>query len=126
MSILVDMTYELVTPESAKYGDAEDRGFEWQDRAHTFRELVRLMDEHREASDSRGIQSGDVDVLLIGQPSNNRDYFEKGHERTTSIHFSRNNAPRAAKYWGKAWRAVQAADARREAALRSMRDNTPC
>lgn len=37
----VSMTYEVVTPESAEYGDAEDRGYEYEDRRMSLGDVVR-------------------------------------------------------------------------------------
>jgi hypothetical protein len=30
MSVLFDITFEIVTPESAEHGDAESRGYIWE------------------------------------------------------------------------------------------------
>jgi hypothetical protein len=38
---IVAKTYEVVTPESAEYGDAEERGFEYEDTPMTLRDVMR-------------------------------------------------------------------------------------
>ena len=95
--IAISKTFEIVTPESAEHGDAESRGFEFKDEPTSFRELVDLMKEHPQGSSSPC--SGDVHAWFT---SYGETCYKTGEERTTSIHFSRINKPRHAKYWRKA------------------------
>lgn len=40
MIFQVSKTYEVITPESAEYGETEEKGFEYQDREFDLRELL--------------------------------------------------------------------------------------
>jgi hypothetical protein len=93
--ILVSMTYEIVTQESAEQGDADSRGYEWQDMPHTFRELVERMREHPEPSSSPLHAAGAHD-WFTSYPDTD---YRTGEEKTTSIHYSRANDARSLKYW---------------------------
>jgi len=72
------ITYELVTPESAEHGDFEETGWEVE------RHVATLEDILREASYNYGI-SEPTDSFHTSwssqSPDNDRDYYEKGHER---------------------------------------------
>jgi hypothetical protein len=41
--ITISATFEVITEESAEHGEAAEAGFLWEDRPHTFRELVCLL-----------------------------------------------------------------------------------
>jgi len=41
---LVSKTYEIITPESAENGDAEERGFKYQDEEMTVEDILREID----------------------------------------------------------------------------------
>lgn len=97
MTVLLSKTYSEITPESAEDGDTSDEGFVWLHVAHTFRELIEVLREHRNASSSGETSSGtwfSCDWYT--------DCYETGTERQTSIHYSRDNEPRSLKYWLKA------------------------
>lgn len=105
--ILVSQTYETVTPESAEDGEAAERGYRWENVPHTFRELVALMREHGEPSDGRLQDDGITGTwFTTAEPAYDHAYYERGEETTTSIHYSRDNLARSAKYWAKAARLV--------------------
>ena len=95
--ILISRTYQVVTPESAEDGDFAETGFDYEDAPHNFRELIDMLEEHRNCScypvtDTPYTwfsSSGDIDMY-------------DGSETTYSIHYSRNNLPRSEKYWRKA------------------------
>ena len=101
MPLLIDVTYEIITEESAENGEAEETGFVEENGEYTFLELVRKLRDYSELSCSgRTIDTstwstnyGDMD------PSS-------GEYRTESIHYSHLNPPRNAKYWAKALRAA--------------------
>lgn len=100
-SILVSQTFEIITPESAEQGDAEERGYKYEDREFTFRELVDLMEEHPQCSSGGGnFTPGPNDWFSSYGDTD----FRTGAVESTSVHFSRNNPPRLAKYWAKAAR----------------------
>lgn len=95
MAVLkVTQTYEIVSHESAEYGDAEEMGFNYNDVEFTFRELVELMKEHPQASSC----PNDGDIWVWFTSYHDTDY-RSGNEKSTSIHYSRKNPARNAKYW---------------------------
>lgn len=93
--ILISKTYTEVTPESAEHGDHSDHGFVFEDVPYTFKELVRLLRDYPESScyPARGSTHEWVST----------DYYVDDYgtytERQESIHYSRNNPARCAKYW---------------------------
>jgi len=100
--ILISRTYSEVTPESAEDGEESESGFICEDAAYEFRELVRLLREHRNPScypatgSTREWYSTGYDVA---------DY-RTGTEREECVHFSRNNPPHNARYWKLAAKAA--------------------
>ena len=107
--ILISQTFEIVTQESAEHGDAEERGFNFQDTPHTFRELVELMESHPECSSGgRDYVPGPFD-WFSSYPDTD---YRTGAEESTAIHYSRENPPRMAKYWSKAARVAATRRAR--------------
>lgn len=92
--ILISKTYEVITEESAEQGEAEERGFEFEDVEYSFRELVELMRECGEASSKPSSGSiyewltcyGDMDM-------------HDGSYTNYSLHYSRNNPDKNSKYW---------------------------
>ena len=44
--LLISKTFEVITEESASEGDADSRGYEWQDVPHTVRELADTLNTH--------------------------------------------------------------------------------
>lgn len=98
MPIILSQTYEIVTEESAAEGDAEERGFDWEDVPHTFRETVDLINRGGFFSPSC---SHDVPRWLSDDPT--PDYTTGGWE-TKSLHPARD--ARSQRYWEKACRAA--------------------
>lgn len=104
MPLLISRTYSETTPESAEDGDFSDTGFVYQDVEFTFRELVKELSEMSESS--RWPSTGSTHDWY-STPFEVTDYGTgTGTERQESIHFSRSNPPRLAKYWSKAARAA--------------------
>ena len=99
--ILISKTFEIVTEESASYGEAEESGFVFEERPYTFRELVREMEGFPECSDRPA--SGHVGEWLTSYAEQD---FRTGAYESESIHFCRSNPPRLAKYWRKAMKAA--------------------
>ena len=97
--ILINRTYETITRESAEDGDNADSGFLSKNEPCTFRKLVGLL-EGGEASSYPRAGLGDW-VTHDGGTD-----YRTGEETRNSIHYSRDNPPRAAKYWVKALRAA--------------------
>jgi len=95
--IIISRTFDIVTPESAEAGESADSGFLAESESVTFRELVSLMRDH--PNPSCHPPSGETSEWLSTYPS--QDYRDAS-ETTESLHFARENPPRAAKYWRKA------------------------
>lgn len=98
MPILLSQTYEKITPESAEIGEAAEHGFDWEDRPHSFRELVQLIIDggfiHPDCS--HGVPrwlSTDAEL----------DYGSCDYE-IKSLHPGRD--ARSQRYWAKACRVV--------------------
>lgn len=91
-------TYELITDESAEHGEAEERGFDWQDSPYSFEELVNLLRrEYRgaEPSDSHGV------------PRWITRYGDRDFRDGTFTHHSLHPAnERAWRWWPKALKAA--------------------
>ena len=101
MPILISKTFEFVTDESASYGEAAKRGFVFEERPYTFRELVREMERFPECSCCPA--SGDAHEWLTSYAEQD---FRTGTYESESIHFCRSNPPHLAKYWRKAMKAA--------------------
>ena len=97
MTILINRCFEIVTEESAENGEAAESGFLSQDEPCSFRELVELLRGGDPSSWPRAGATSDWVTQDRGQ-----DYLTGDHE-THSIHYSRANHPRTAKYWRKAF-----------------------
>lgn len=93
--ILINRTFCEVTPESAEQGDFSEHGFIEEGQEVSFSELVSLMREHNDPSNSP--TDGDINTWFSTYPFTS-DY-QTGTERTESIHFSKDNTDNAAKYW---------------------------
>ena len=101
--ILVDITYETITEESAEDGEAAENGFLKQDDEMTFRELIEWM---KWGEPSASPASGDTWEWVQQDQGETRAWFEQGEREYRAIHFSRNNPARKAKYWAKAMKAA--------------------
>jgi hypothetical protein len=99
--ILISRTFEVVTPESAEFGESDDAGFISQSEPVTFRELVELMRAHPVPSSSPC--EGSRWDWLSSYPEEN---FRDCSNRTESLHYDKSNPPSRDKYWRKAMRAA--------------------
>jgi hypothetical protein len=99
--ILISRTYEVVTPESAEFGESDDAGFICQSEPVTFRELVDLMRAHPVPS-SYPCGGTRWDWLSSYSETNYRD----ASERTESLHYDKDNPRFKDKYWRKAMMAA--------------------
>ena len=92
--IRLTQTYEIVTPESAECGEADERGFDFQDEPHTFRETVAMIERFSLSmpSDSHGVPR-----WITGQEE--QDY-RTGAWRSESLHPGRDS--QSQRYWAKA------------------------
>lgn len=101
MPIILSQTFEIVTHESAADGEAAERGFDWQDAPHTFREAVDLI---RDGGFCHPSCSHGVPRWLSTEVIQDRAFFEDGGHRTLSLHPGRD--ARSQRYWEKACRAA--------------------
>lgn len=99
MVILIYRTYETITPESAEDGETADSGFLSENEPCTFRELVSLLEGGEPSSYPR---AGLRDWVTHDAGTD----YRTGEETRNSIHYSRDNPPRAEKYWLKALHAA--------------------
>lgn len=98
MPLLLSQTYEIVTEASAALGDAAERGFRWQNKAHTFREAVDVIKKggfiHPSCSSGvPGWLSTDEDIDI-----------HIGCWTTESLHPGKD--ARSQRYWEKACKAA--------------------
>lgn len=100
--ILINRAYSETTPESAERGEHSDCGMLRENEEYTFRELVRAMREHPQGS-CWPMRYDESEWLSTGPYT--RDY-RTGTEREETLHYSRDNPPRNAKYWRWAMRAA--------------------
>ena len=95
--IRISRTYEIITEESAEHGEAEERGFDFENVEVTFRELVDYLREHSEPSSRPCTGSRYEWFTQYGEAD-----FRTGDVENYSIHFAGGNP----KYWEKAVRAA--------------------
>lgn len=94
--ITISKTYEIITEESAEHGDAEERGFIFQDAEYTFRDLVNELIEFPVPSCWPGIPDWASSHEMIN--------YSDGSVTIESIHPG--NDYKSQKYWAKAWNYV--------------------
>jgi hypothetical protein len=97
----LNITYEIVTAESAEHGEADEHGFIEQDTEYTFREVVELL-RYGQPSCSPASGAPYEWITHYGE----QDY-RSGDYENRSVHFSNENNPRKAKYWRKAMQAAR-------------------
>lgn len=103
-TLTLSRCYSTITPESSENGDFADTGHVYEAAEFTFRELVRELRDFSSLSCSHPGTSPDASVWACSGYATS-DYAT-GEEREETLHFSRDNAPRLRKYWGKALRAA--------------------
>jgi hypothetical protein len=89
--------YSILTPESAADGDYAEHGFVFENRGMTFGELVHEMRNYSQSSCSP--RDGGTHVWVSSEGDTD---YRNGEETTYSLHYSRSNRDRYAKYWRKA------------------------
>lgn len=95
--LLIHITYEIVTEDSAVDGEAAERGFEVENAQYSFRELVEaLRDKFTNESSSK---SGCITDWFTTESEID---LHTGDYSSESIHYSRDNPARKEKYWLKA------------------------
>src|SRR5574340_865617 len=101
MGILCHRAFSETTPESAENGDISDSGMLTENEEYSFRELVRAMRDHSECSSYP--PSGDIcEWLRTGYYVTD---YRTGTYREETLHYSRDNPTKNAKYWRAAMRA---------------------
>ena len=98
--ILISRTFSETTPESVEDGDFSDSGFISEREEVTFRELVEIMEKHRQPSTS----GGEIDTNVWFSTGFEVIDYGSGTEQEECIHFHRDNTPNAEKYWSLAWK----------------------
>lgn len=103
--MLIDVTYEMVTPESAEHGEADESGFVMEQEPMTFREVVAML---RGGETSCSPANGGINEWVTHYEWNHgsRRHIEEGANESRSVHFSRANQVRKARYWALAFRAA--------------------
>lgn len=81
----VSKTYEVVTEESSMHGDAEERGFEYEDKQLSFSELMTELSSCTKLSDYPT-----VNERTWATSSEDMDMYTGSHT-STSIHISKVN-----------------------------------
>lgn len=85
MKYTVSVTYEVTTPESAEAGDVEETGFERENEILDQEELKRLIGNYGFAGVSSSHLTGPLWLMTL-DPVHDRDFFEKGLEKTYGLH----------------------------------------
>lgn len=97
--ILISKTFDYVTDESAAQGESAERGFEFQDVAYSFKELVELIQDGFTNPSCQPATGATYEWL-----NTNSEYDHSyAQYETYSLHYSNTNPPRKAKYWRKAF-----------------------
>lgn len=80
----VTISYEIVTEESAEYGDAAERGWEDEDGIEfdSIGELIEYLDDNGPMEPSSSFFH--ENVWYTGPVIHDRNYFEKGEHKTLS------------------------------------------
>lgn len=91
--LLLSKTFETITEESAAEGEAEDRGFLWEDSPHTVREAADRI-RGLESSQSPITRPDSVWFTSYGEAD-----YRTGETENESVHFSHANNPHALRYW---------------------------
>ena len=99
MKLKISETYEIITEESAQYGDAEERGFNFKDEMMSFSELVDYIQSNGFiwASDS------DLSGYTWISTEPEQDY-QTGDYESRGLHCDTDYGrdTRASRYWIKA------------------------
>jgi hypothetical protein len=103
--ILISRTYERYESHEPEEDicESDESGFRYQDKPYTFRELI---DALRHGEPSSWPSRGDVRDWVTHRDTNDgtRDFYESGARESESVHYSRANPDRNAKWWRLAFR----------------------
>lgn len=94
---LFSVTYEIITPESAEYGDAEDRGWIVQDVC--LRDALEEIPEgcHAESDSYSDPMPAPRWITFYETNEGTADFYESGDTQNLSLHFPDNITPSSAK-----------------------------
>lgn len=108
MPILLSSYYERFESHDPEEDicEPDETGTRFENEPHTFRELIRLIERGGFSESSTYPASGDTREWLTAYETNDgtRDYYENGARENESLHYSRANPPRNAKYWRLAFK----------------------
>ena len=97
--ILVNICYQYITPESAEDGEFSDSFMYAENAEYSFRELVQALKRvYNQASCSPASGS----IFEWYETGFDIIDYRTGEEENKTIHYSRDNPARKAKYWKKA------------------------
>lgn len=99
--ILVNKYFEVWSEDALEVGETDDKGEVWQDHELSFSELVSEMRNYSEVSSSPPI--GSISEWMCNNVHHN---YSTGEDTEYSLHYSRNNPARKAKYWKLAMKAA--------------------
>lgn len=94
--ILINRSFEIVTEESAECGESADSGMLASNEAVSFRELVSML---RHGAPSAWPAKGGTREWITQDQGETREFFDEGARESHSIHYSRDNPARMARYW---------------------------
>lgn len=91
--LLISKTYEIITPESAEYGEADEIGFVFENEAFGFREVVDYL-KHCAPSQYPITNPENVWFTTHGDTD-----YKTGNVTQECFHYSRENQTKNLKYW---------------------------
>ena len=99
--LTVSVTYDIVTPESAENGDAEERGFKVEREPWLFRDVVRWIRQHSVEPSCYPCRADNVlrGGVWLGETEGGIDY-RTGAVTYLQLHLSEGST----RYWLKALR----------------------
>lgn len=94
--LLINRWFEVVTEESAEHGEPEESGLLASNEPVTFRELVEML---RDGEPSAWPATGETREWVTKDQGETRAWFERGERESHSLHYSKDNPARKARYW---------------------------
>ncbi len=101
--ISVSKTFETLIPRGEDEYPDEERGFEWENKQLTFRELVRELRDYSEPSCWPLNETAAREFAPWIRSEGDVDY-RTGAETRYSLHLDDDKSPRMRRYWAKALR----------------------
>lgn len=94
--ILINRAYSIVTEESAAFGEHAESGMLAENESVTFRELVDML---RYGESSCSPATGETFEWVAHDQGETQEFIERGEREERTIHYSRANPARNARYW---------------------------